>query len=58
MVRYSRRSPRISFLLLANHLSRPVMGIYDVVADFELDVNYFYFYFLLGDLEVLQLLFH
>jgi hypothetical protein len=37
-----------------------VVGIYDVVADFELDVNYFdfHFYFFLGDLEVLQVLFH
>ena len=34
------------------------MGIYDVVADFEFDVNYFHYYFFLGDLEVLQVLFH
>jgi len=32
------------------------MGIYDVVADFEFDVNDFYLF--LGDLEVLQVLFH
>jgi hypothetical protein len=40
--------------LLADHLSRPVMGIHDVVADFELDVLDLH----LGDLEVLQVLFH
>ena len=39
MVRYSRLSPRTSFDLLAQHLASPVVRVYDVVADLELDMR-------------------
>ena len=38
MVRYSRHSAEHLHLLLAEHLAGAVMGVYDVVAQLELDV--------------------